>query len=267
MAQENEPPFQLPLSPGSPYSFLPPGYMTSLLSRDRWLPQSHRSKNRSRLSPRPISSAPSNDSRHSYIPPLHSYRSRQPSPAMESVQYYPHAHQIPTSPRFHSYLSPKPERFRLHWYSSQFSSRSSAPYLGSAELPFFHVDAMDGPRHSGQEFNELHVPYIRPTGSSKGELSSRFQDRLVSSDVSPSQPDQTRRPVHTSPAKRGKPPKQYSSYANMLADIIYSHPRGKMILQEIYVLLKERFPDHFLDDSKATGGGWRVSHPKSDESN
>jgi len=55
----------------------------------------------------------------------------------------------------------------------------------------------------------------------------------------------------------------------MLADIISHHPRGKMTLQDLYVLLKNRFPDHFpddgLDDSKAgvSGGGWRVT-PKSD---
>jgi hypothetical protein len=298
MSQENEPPFQLHLqergnsfqpnrvtqpwivssaqlipshlSPRSPYSFLPTWHTTSPLSRDRWLPQSDRWINRSRLSSGPISSAPSNDSRRSWVP-LDSYRSRQPSPGMESVQSYRHfAHQSPTSPRFHlqssSYPSPKPEPVEPHQYSSQsfseaylppklpllrlghaefgpnpqFSSRFESP-PGSAELPFLHVDAMDPPAHSGQESNVHRVPHIRPTVSNKGELSFRVEGQFVSSDdVSPSQPDQTRRLTRTSPAKRQKPPEPYSSYANMLADIIYSHPRGKMTLQEILVRLIKR---------------------------
>lgn len=50
----------------------------------------------------------------------------------------------------------------------------------------------------------------------------------------------------------------------MLADIINQHPRRKMTLQELYVLLKERYGDHFQDDvpEERTGsnsGGWRVS--------
>ena len=71
------------------------------------------------------------------------------------------------------------------------------------------------------------------------------------------------RPVPEQP-KRRRPPEPYSSYANMLADIISQHPRGKMTLQDLYLLLKVRFSDHFpddgVDDSKAgvSGGGWRV---------
>lgn len=49
----------------------------------------------------------------------------------------------------------------------------------------------------------------------------------------------------------------------MLADIIIQHPRGKMTLQEVYILLKERYGDHFSDDGPEdtkgnNSGGWRV---------
>jgi hypothetical protein len=49
----------------------------------------------------------------------------------------------------------------------------------------------------------------------------------------------------------------------MLADVILQHPRRKLTLQELYVLLKERYPDHFTDDGpEDTGGsysgGWKV---------
>jgi hypothetical protein len=50
----------------------------------------------------------------------------------------------------------------------------------------------------------------------------------------------------------------------MLADIISQHPRRKMTLQELYVLLRERYTEHFPDDGEddskmsASGGGWRV---------
>jgi hypothetical protein len=51
----------------------------------------------------------------------------------------------------------------------------------------------------------------------------------------------------------------------MLADIISQHPRRKMTLQELYMLLKRQYGDHFpddgIDDTKAgaNGGGWRVT--------
>jgi hypothetical protein len=50
----------------------------------------------------------------------------------------------------------------------------------------------------------------------------------------------------------------------MLADIISHHPRRKLTLQELYILLKSRYGEHFpddgVDDSKPgpNGGGWRV---------
>jgi hypothetical protein len=50
----------------------------------------------------------------------------------------------------------------------------------------------------------------------------------------------------------------------MLADIISQHPRHKMTLQELYVLLKDRYGEHFPDDGEdddtksSGGGGWRV---------
>jgi hypothetical protein len=55
----------------------------------------------------------------------------------------------------------------------------------------------------------------------------------------------------------------------MLADIISQHPRGKMTLQDLYLLLKVRFSEHFpddgMDDTKtgSNGGGWRVHLKKS----
>lgn len=66
-----------------------------------------------------------------------------------------------------------------------------------------------------------------------------------------------------SPAnRRRRPPEPYSSYANMLADIIGNHRRRKMTLQELYEDLKERYGDHFpddgLDDKGNGSGGWRV---------
>jgi len=68
----------------------------------------------------------------------------------------------------------------------------------------------------------------------------------------------------SSPQKRRRPPEPYSSYAIMLADIILQHPRHKMTLQEIYILLKERYGEHFQDETPEDGGsnsGWRVSGP------
>jgi hypothetical protein len=53
----------------------------------------------------------------------------------------------------------------------------------------------------------------------------------------------------------------------MLADEIRQHKRGKLTLQDLYILLKQKYPDHFpedgIDDSKDTGGGggWRVISP------
>jgi hypothetical protein len=50
----------------------------------------------------------------------------------------------------------------------------------------------------------------------------------------------------------------------MLADIISHHPRKKMTLQDLYVLLIDQYPEHFpaddIEDAKGVGGGggWRV---------
>jgi len=67
--------------------------------------------------------------------------------------------------------------------------------------------------------------------------------------------------------KRCRPPKPYSSYAIMLADIISNHPRGKMTLQELYELLRHQYPDHFSeapDDGGNNSGGWRVFSQEDD---
>ena len=55
-------------------------------------------------------------------------------------------------------------------------------------------------------------------------------------------------PQQEPPQKRRKPPDPYTSYANMLGDIIGQHPRKKMTLQDIYDYLKQEYPDHFPDD-------------------
>jgi len=74
-------------------------------------------------------------------------------------------------------------------------------------------------------------------------------------------PPYAQHPTVKLPAKRRKPPDPYSNYANMLGDIINQHKRRKMALQEIYILLQERYADHFPEDDDATGSGngWRVN--------
>jgi hypothetical protein len=77
-------------------------------------------------------------------------------------------------------------------------------------------------------------------------------------------------PTNQSSSRRRRPPQPYSSYANMLGDIINQHRRRKMTLQEIYTRLREKHGNHFPDEDDDTkvfriGGGWRVNplFPKS----
>jgi len=82
---------------------------------------------------------------------------------------------------------------------------------------------------------------------------------------------QERRPTHPQQElshKGRKPPEPFSSYAHLLGDVISRAPRRKMILTDIYKLLKREYPDYFPDyfpddgfeDTKGNGSGdgWRV---------
>lgn len=66
------------------------------------------------------------------------------------------------------------------------------------------------------------------------------------------------------PQRRRKPSDLYTTYANILEDIIGGHPRKKMTLQDIHDYLRCRYPDHFPDDGlgdskgNGSGGGWKA---------
>lgn len=53
-------------------------------------------------------------------------------------------------------------------------------------------------------------------------------------------------------------PEPYSTLANLLADIIENHVRGKMTLQEIYGYLRQKYPDCFGDGGDVGHKYWEV---------
>ena len=74
----------------------------------------------------------------------------------------------------------------------------------------------------------------------------------------PSQPNYLQRRKRK--GRRAKPPAPYTTFANLVADIINNSPRKKMTVKELYNHLKRRYPKRFLDGEFET---WKV-HPHFD---
>ena len=69
----------------------------------------------------------------------------------------------------------------------------------------------------------------------------------------PKQPNYLRRRERK--GRRAKPPAPYTTFANLVADIINNSPRKKMTVKELYNHLKRRYPRQFLDGEFET---WKV---------
>jgi hypothetical protein len=84
----------------------------------------------------------------------------------------------------------------------------------------------------------------------------------LSQPLASSLPHSARSRSSTDPLGRLRSPEPYSSFANLIADIIIHHPRQKLTIQELYIILKAQYGDYFPehnDNKPATmGKRWRV---------
>jgi len=201
------------------------------------------------------------------------FGSRQYQSAVSGRAPSQYAHESGYGTEQPSPFSPPAMRPLLH--------RTPAPQQGR-ELPFGRTSASTLParRPTGAqplpnvgELTSIPSSYsfeLQPPPPPPGPIRTQRPQRHESSSLSPvhhtrstASGRRTSRPLVEQP-KRRRPPDPYTSYAHLLADIINQHPRKKMTLQDIYLLLKRRYSEHFPDDgvddtkSGSHGGGWRV---------
>jgi len=228
----------------------------------------------SRARSQPPSRPPSNPPSSSYPEP-HSperfFGSRQYQSAVSGRAPSQYAHESGYGTEQPSPFSPPAMRPLLH----------RTPQQGY-ELPFGRTSASTLParRPTGAqplpnvgEMTSIPSSYsfeLQPPPPPPGPIRTQRPQTHKSSSLSPvhhtrstASGRRTSRPLVEQP-KRRRPPDPYASYAHLLADIINQHRRKKMTLQDIYLLLKRRYSEHFPDDgvddtkSGSHGGGWRV---------